>query len=323
MGASIVLIYFMHIFYFENENSLLGIIQRFAFVGVDIFVALSMFGLFHSFEKNPVKDFSTYLSYIGKRLLRIYAVFLPVTFIIMLVDNWSIVTFFRRLFLIDQFAVNLYKHLWFIPGIVLFYLFAPLCYLLVKKVKNVPLLTIVVSVIVYAILFSLHNVIRPDLNIILARIPDVFIGFMLASYDENLDKNSKKMYSGTILGMFILGVAIMVYEVVVDYFNIFQGDNIIHNNLTTPGFIIILAVLFDFFGSHKVTKCINVVAAFLGAITLEIYCSHEWIWKHVSTLENKESKKHLACILIVLIFSLGLSKIAEMIRGSILKTKKV
>ena len=317
MGASIVLIYFMHIFIIEDENSVLGIIQRFAFIGVDFFVALSMFGLYHSFEKEPVKDVASYLRYLGKRLLRIYAIFLPITVIIMLVDNWSIITFVKRLFLIEQFTVSVYKHLWFIPGIVLFYVYAPFCYMLIKKVKNVPLLTIAASILVYIILFALHNVIRSDLNAILARIPDVFIGFMLACYDESLDKKTKLVYSVSIWVMFILGIAMMVYEVAVGYFNLFHGDNIIHNNLATPGFIIILAVIFDFFGSHKITKWVNHVAAFLGAITLEIYCTHEWAWKYIGTLDIKEAKRHIACILIVLTLSLGLHEI-----GNLIKNKK-
>lgn len=321
MGASIVFIFFMHIFHTDDENSILGIIQRFAFIGVDFFVALSMFGLYHLFEKAPIKSLSSYFHYLWMRILRIYVVFLPITIIIMLVDNWSIATFIKRLFFIEQLSVSLSKHLWFIPMIVLFYIFAPLCYMLVKKVKNVPVLTVVVSILIYVLLFLFHATIRNDVIGLLMRIPDIFIGFMLASYDETLGKKNKLIYSSTILIMFLLGAAIMIYEVIYDYFYIFYGDNVIHNNLTTPGFIIIFAVLFDFFGAHKLTKSINDACAFLGAITLEIYCTHEWLWKYISNLQIKESKKYLACIIIVLVFSLGLNKIGNMLKAKFIPSQ--
>ena len=313
MTLCIILVCFNHLFLEPAPSNILYLVHRNAFLGVDTFIVLSMFGLYHAFEKRPVTSVSSYFKYLFRRFLRIYVVYAPVTLMYMLIDNWSIKELVRKLLLIDQFTQSIYVHLWYIPCILIFYVIAPFCYMLVKKVKNVPLLTIGISAVIYVLLFTLNplGIIRSDINAILTRIPDVFIGFMLATYGKNLDKKQKNMYLIPIIVMAVIGAGIVWYEISVGFFDCFHADNVLHNNLLVSAFVIVLALLFEFFEKFKATSLINKAFAFTGTLTLEIYCLHEWIWKYISPMEIKLSKRYLACFLIIYVSSLGLNRIGR------------
>ncbi|MDC7294184.1 acyltransferase [Butyrivibrio sp. DSM 10294] len=313
MAICIFLVYFNHLFYEPAEGSIGFIIHRNAILGVDAFIVLSMFGLYHSFEKNPITNLRTYWQYLFRRILRIYVVYAPVTVMYMLIDNWSIKELVRKLLLIDQLTQSIYVHLWYIPCIIIFYIFAPFCYMLVKKVKNVPLLTVALSVALYIFLFTVNptGLIRRDINAILTRIPDVFLGFMLATYDDSLSKKARNLYAVLIAVMALFGAGLVYYEINYGFFDAFHADNVIHSNLLVSAMIVVLALIFDAFDKLKATAFINKALALIGTLTLEIYCLHEWVWKYISPMEIKLGKRHIACALIIFVASMGLNRIGR------------
>lgn len=312
MAISIFLVYFNHLF-LEPAKGIPFLIHRNAILGVDAFILLSAFGLYHLFEKSPITGPSSYFKYLYRRILRIYVVYAPVTVMYMLIDNWSIRELVRKLLLIDHFTNSVYVHLWYIPCIILFYVFAPFFYKLVKKVPNVPLLTVGISVVLYVLLFIINptGLIRDDINAILTRIPDVFLGFMLATFDEKLTAGQKRLYTGLIAVMGVIGCGLVYYEINYGFFNCFHADNVIHSNLMVPGMVVLLALLFEAFDKLKITSYVGRALAFIGTLTLEIYCLHEWVWKYISPMETKLAKRHLACAFIIFVASLGLNRIGR------------
>lgn len=313
MAFCIFLVYYNHLFFEPAEGSIGFLIHRNAILGVDAFIALSMFGLYHSFEKNPITGPGSYFKYLFRRLLRIYVVYAPVTVMYMLIDNWSIKELVRKLLLIDQFTQSIYVHLWYIPCIIVFYIFAPFCYMLVKKAGNVPLLTVGISVVLYILLFTVNptGLIRSDINAILTRIPDVFLGFMLATYDDSLSKGARRLYAALIAVMAVFGAGLVYYEIHYGFFDVFHADNVIHSNLLVPGMIVVLALVCEAFDKLRATSYINKALALIGTLTLEIYCLHEWVWKYISPMEIKLGKRHLACLFIIFVASMGLNRIGR------------
>ena len=125
MGFAALWIFYFHTapMIFQNVhivNNIEWYLKRAGYTGVDIFMLLSSYGLYYYFSKRDRIDLIDYFKSRLKRILPGYILALAVyTFIF----GEGFGFFIDRLFFINQFSENMYNFLWFVPCILVFYIF--------------------------------------------------------------------------------------------------------------------------------------------------------------------------------------------------------
>lgn len=138
MGFSILWIILHHTQFFHMANyDNIDYLIRMGSCGVDIFLFLSSFGLYRSFnQNNNIKKF--YL----KRILRIFPTFIFIVFIYKLKEGFA--TLLSPLTWLNELHSN-----WFIPFILLMYAIFPLLFKLQQKKTYLPIIvTSVLSILI-------------------------------------------------------------------------------------------------------------------------------------------------------------------------------
>ena len=126
MGWSILWVMMLHFTF--NQIKPLGFIAQYGFAGVDIFLFVSGFGLFHSLDKD-----NNLVRFYRKRLLRIFPTYYILGFITnLLLTHDDIKTFLFRYSTIGFWIDREYAE-WFIPSIILLYFIAPFIKKIIDK----------------------------------------------------------------------------------------------------------------------------------------------------------------------------------------------
>lgn len=322
MGFAALWVYYFHIMpvgLFEGTPlaEFEWFIHRIGFCGVDIFMFLSAYGLYHRFRRSPVKTAGDYLRYMGKRLLRIYPVIIPVALLIALVDNLPLRSLLARLTFYDSFAISIYKFLWFVPCILVLYLLAPFYHRLFELSaenhrKNgtgfitPQILTAIMILCVCVTGFLLRSILRPDLYALVNRIPVFVMGFYFGSLGEVEVKSWKPLLVLTIGNLLAYAVN---RELIPD---IVPSTNALVHCLIAPPLVIFLSRLFCVCRRKGVPG----VFSFFGVISLEFYALQEWVWGKVDRLGINAGRKQVLCFLVVVIGAYGLKGIREHCRGT-------
>lgn len=252
-------------------------IKRAGFIGVDIFLLLSAFGLSHSLSKKPVKDIKSYLVYLKARLLRIYCVYIPVVAVISIVDHWGIIKLLKMLVFIPQFGENIYVFLWFVPCIVLFYLLAPLYWNLYSKISQKKLFTLMVILCYLVVLYLLRGVLREDLYAIANRIPVFLLGFSFG-YSHVFQKTMPKWEFAFWMLVLVFGLWRSFHLNQETKPFIIPAENALINVLIAPGLVLFLALVSDLLCKAKISSLLEKVFALLGMVSFEFYCIQEWLF---------------------------------------------
>lgn len=194
MGISIIWIIGYHILIF-HEHSFGGVMKFFKFlffegyVGVDVFLFLSAYGLCHSVTSNKL------ICYFKRRALRIlpeYTLFL--TICILLFCRHNIVAGVKDgVFQITSLSVLLppphFHGEWFTPAIINMYLFFPIVYTTIKKINQKWGLWGQVFILLFAILctYFLRGYVSTNY---LNRFPIILIGIL--TYINEQDYRAKR-----------------------------------------------------------------------------------------------------------------------------------
>lgn len=122
MGVAALWIMVFHVWHpilgnYGDLGEIEAFLKRIGFCGVDIFFMVSGLGLVHAVEKYNL------FTFYKRRFLHVYPPFFMAAFGIGFFRGWSIQEILRKVFFISFFAENIYSYLWYIPGILLFYLF--------------------------------------------------------------------------------------------------------------------------------------------------------------------------------------------------------
>lgn len=132
MGIAILLVTFYHL-YCVGLRPLYMHAFRIGYIGVDIFILLSGFGLCYSYNKNDLQSFYR------KRFLRIYPLyFVSALFhtsfnVIVLKNKESIWDGFCDLTTLSYYRLGGHHVEWYLSALFLFYALFPLFYYVVKK----------------------------------------------------------------------------------------------------------------------------------------------------------------------------------------------
>lgn len=266
MGAAIIFIILFHV-PLARSDMFFGL-RRCGNIGVDMFLFLSGLGLWYSWVKNPsVKHFYR------RRLLRIFPTWLVISSIYYLQRfNFETGDYLNLLLEITinwGFWLNDEGTFWFIPAIMMLYLWAPWYMRLIQKhpvFRWLPVLMICWCVIVQWVI-PIHQAVG-HIEIFWSRVPIFFIGINFAEW---VKKDVKIEPSGRwlILITFIMTASTCIWleQMIHGRFPLF-AERMIYIPLT----ISLIILLNDLF--RNTPKWCNRTLVFLGGLSLEIYLIH-------------------------------------------------
>lgn len=251
-ASLLVLIFHLWIYVINRDNPIYQyeiFIRSICFIGVDIFFLISAISI-------SSKKIDNYKSFIFKRFLRVYLLFILFTIIQAFLGSWDISKLILTITGINLFIKGGGSFLWFLPTIMIMYILLPLFY---KLESNKPILAMVSIIIIWLtsiILISLFT--DGSIAIILNRIPIIMLGYYIGKY-QILSNFNKHLYLLSTL-ILIIGGTLLLYFTNHLYLDWFKDTNYIMGIPLTLGLLLLFNVIPE----------IKIVNA-LGSITLELY----------------------------------------------------
>ena len=202
MGVAALLIILYHLFPVSRSNDVVSSSIRFVsmtgYIGVDIFFFMTGYMAYYS-------DTGNYFSYIKRKFLHIYPIFIFCCILYVIMGKLSITKAVLTVFGIEFILNGGVSMIWFIPAIMVFYLAVPFYLKLVRKMNNIKLL--IISLVIWAgIMLALENFTENhSLNIFLCRLPIIFLGLCLAGYEGKWKLNVK---AGVGVVLLVVGIAL-------------------------------------------------------------------------------------------------------------------
>ena len=270
------------------------------FCGVDIFMFLSGWGLYHAIKKHNLTVFYK------RRYRRLIPPFVLVCIIKALVEKWELAGFFKAVTCWSFITEYIHIPMWFIPAIALIYLFFPLYFKAFEKFSNKYIFTALAILLWFALAFgSLLIFDRKEAFIFVNRIPVFIVGVLFGWLSYSGKKIPEKVSWIVILLMLIGGFQLQ-------YYCTFKGLKfflpVTYNGL--PAFLIGISVCFAAAYCFKLLGKVTVIQkvfGFLGGMTLEFYAAQEFVMGILMANTYKAGvplNKYLYAILVFL-FSLG------------------
>jgi len=285
---------------------------RQSFIGVDLFLLLSSFGLAHSFAKGNFQ----WCSYLKKRVLRIYPVFFLTCLFIAWYLKLDALTFAKIVTLYMPFFENLYCCPWFVPVILLLYLLAPLYYRRIfSPARNKKAVTAAAICAVLLLGTALSPILRADLYGAYWRIPVFLLGFLWGHHSLENRMLSKKHIAVSLTLMLCALVLNALYHSGYPV-EILPVQNALTNQFIAPGLLIIAALLTDSLSKlPKAWKTLSSVLTFFGGISLEFYCVQENVWRLMLPAAKDATRfpLQLACLLISVALAALLRKLPDLL----------
>lgn len=214
MGYAALLIVFFHFFIMNPNNKLEMNLYYASYIGVDLFFFLSAYSL--ASRKNV-----TFSSLILNRLEYVYIPFVILTVIAVIYKHWSIERFFKIISGIEFYNRGGGSFLWFVPGIMILYLFVP-SMLAIKR--NYGLKTFVFFLLGWWILAWVFTkfINNRAVFILINRLPIFIIGLFYDDFrrlryqeltDKSLDDETTKGRKNTTAIVLWILLAIILYVV--------------------------------------------------------------------------------------------------------------
>lgn len=285
MGISALWIIYHHLGPSLFGNTGYGILKNIewyvdnvGFCGVDIFLLLSGMGLVYSIQKHTLKEF-----YI-RRFMRVYTSFWIWFTLSTIVrdDEMAFGDYLKRITFYTNWTNNILDYKWFVAAIVMFYLWFPLYYNILKKVKCPSVVTGGIIVLHYCIVNWFFQYIRYDLFLVVDRIPvfliGILIGHLLICYpDAKIWKcqMSRREWSVLLVGTIALSMVKcnQMWQEHVELF--YRADGLIL--VLSILYCVILAKFFDMISKLRWGIRMQKVLSFIGMLSLELYLTHELI----------------------------------------------
>lgn len=278
-----------HLAWIENY------IKEIGFCGVDIFLLVSGLGLVFAIEKYDLKTF--YL----RRFIHVYPAFFFAGAGIAFFRGWGLEGFLRNVLLINFFTKNIYSYLWYVPAILLFYLFFPVYYKIFKQAKNKYIFVSASIVVWYVATMLLDGILREDFFGITNRIPIFIVGILVGWMIEHQEIKFNFWHWGGSVFLLILGGVLAYLTTFKDMYVLVPVSN-----CCLPNFFMSISLCFllangfgvlENFGSI-IGKGIVMVFSFFGKLSLPLYCIQEYL--NTDFMKNPPTDK--AEILNILVF---------------------
>lgn len=259
MGVAALLIILFHLFPVSRSNDVVSSYIRFVamtgYIGVDIFFFMTGYMAYYS-------DTGNYFSYIKRKFLHIYPIFIFCCILYVIMGKLSITKAVLTVFGIEFILNGGGSMIWFIPAIMIFYLAVPFYLKLVRKMNNITLF--IISLSIWAgIMLALENFTdNHSLNIFLCRLPIILLGLFLAGCEGKWRVNIK---AGVGVVMLVVGIASnynfgYMIKLAFPISDIFYVTAIPY----VMGIILCADTLF--------TRIKSYIFSALGKVSLELYC---------------------------------------------------
>ena len=287
------------------------------FLGVDIFMALSSFGLCFSLSK----DYN-YINFIKKRVLRIlptWWLLITLMLIVNLVSGnnhpqtiWQYICYYSGLgwWFYHNEPFGIYYYEWYIPTLLLFYLFMPWIY---KWSNKLLLFGFVLSIIAGSLLSYFHIEERLDMSY--QRIPVFIFGVLLYRAYKAVQegRNIKLINRACILSSTIgvIGLILIFSGVITGLY----GRLLYCFMFAMPLLLNLLVILFT---KIKLYSALS----YIGTITLELYILHIYevpLREVLKIIKNRDVAIIVTTILLVgisFLISKGISRVMKHLKGS-------
>lgn len=305
VASLMILIYHLWVYVF-SYNVIEQYLVRTAYIGVDIFFFLSGFALAGSKIDN-------YWSFVWARFKSIYLRFIFFAIAACLLSKWSILRLVQVILGIELFQKGGGSFLWFLPGIMIFYLIYPL---FLKLYKKDPWLTTVLLVTVWAVVgivvlrFTKYYV----LYILFNRIPIFMGGFY--TYKVCKTKKISLGYVDKLLG----GISLIIIGTVLTYCYAYREK--LQVPIPDMFYIVVIPLVLGIVLLVSFIPEVPVVKQ-IGESTLEMYgvqmVAGYKICNKFFKLTGNALATNILTILFVVAISVILSKIWQIIRWKLQK----
>lgn len=307
MGVATLWIMMFHAWHpIFGEYRIIGDLEEFlkrtGFCGVDIFLLVSGFGLVHAINRYDL------VTFYKRRFWNVYPPFLFAAFGIGFFRGWGICDILKKVTFVTFFVENMYGYLWYVPAILLFYLFFPIYYGVFLRSKNKIIFTGAAIVIWYCISIALDGVMRSDFYGMTNRIPVFLIGILVGWSRENV-----KLYSNILTR--IAAVLMLSLGVVCAFMTTYKERYLLvpMSNCCVPNFLIsisscfLLVQVFELMERYfkHTGRVLLRILAFFGSFSLPIYCIQEYIHTDITKNIFMDSVLILDLILLICIISAG------------------
>lgn len=272
MAAAIILVLFFHA---ESEVGFPGLsfLSKYGHYGVDIFFFASGIGCWYSLSKNQEPA-----SFFGRRIKRIMPVFL--TFIViwsafqMTVSQMPVLSVLGNALGVEFLRKSTeWNFNWYISGMWVSYLIAPLFYSTVKMLSKPKTVLVLLFLYVLTVPF-IGNV---HFLIILTRLPIFYLGFLTAKAAENGDSVTPVQIAimdiAAVFGIILTGV---LYNSFPEHRSDW-GLGWYPAIAVVPGICFTISVIFDKISKTKLYGVFSVI----GKYTFEIYLVHVFLFEFI------------------------------------------
>lgn len=229
---------------------------------------LSGFGLmFSGLKREDREKKESISSFYKRRLIRILPTYFVIAIIFYVIKFNNIGEFFYNVFFLN-FIIDGKRDFWYIFAILLCYLIFPLYRFLVKKIdfRATFIISTLTVVAINLLLFYLASGLYNKWEIVLWRIPAFLIGCHLGFLVYR-----KKTVDFTMF-LSVLSIAGLILLAIFGYTRAPGMVARIELVVLSLTLIEVLCLVFDFIG--KFARWVNVVFAFLGVRSLELYLIH-------------------------------------------------
>ena len=277
MGAAMLFVILFHVS-LSRDDPFYGL-RRCGNVGVDMFLFLSGVGLWFAWTKQP-----SVRTFYRRRLLRILPTWLLVAGVFYGADYLGQRRFSSNLIdLIGDVTVNwdfwLHDELtfWYVPAIMMLYLFAPHYMRLITRhplYRWLPLLMVVWCVMVQWVL-PIHRAVG-HIEIFWSRVPIFFIGINMGrSVKEQRTLEGSALWLLLLAFAMTFGTSVYLEQVRHGRFPLFV-ERMLYIPFTVTG-ILLLNYIF-----RRMPQCVNRFLRLVGALSLEVYLLHvQFVLLHI------------------------------------------
>lgn len=248
LGVAIIMVIIYHFFSWTiNPFGRFNI----GYIGVDIFLFLSGWGLSYSYKKNDIKTF-----YI-RRIKKIVPLYLLTSIIIIAIstnnENINIIEALKRISTIS-FYINPDNSIdWYLNSLFIFYLTFPILYKICNKLKFKAIIVfIIITIIIYGTTWYYDIPIHWKYDCFLARIPIFCAGIVYAIHQYTPKQIIKTAYICLLM-----------------YFPFYYVSSFLAASTLVLG----IAIYSTLFSPNNIGHIYNKIE-FLGKYTLELYCAN-------------------------------------------------
>lgn len=282
MGVAMLMIMLFHVA-LPRSSSFFGL-YRIGNLGVDIFMLISGMGMWFSWTKTAVADsgekfFGKWISFYKRRLWRVYPTWLVIACLYYipryhhgwqlwagghgLIDLLGDILFNWDFWLHDELTF------WYVPAIMVLYIFAPPFIELIKGNSDYRWLVVLFIVWTVAVQWvtPVHRAVG-HIEIFWSRVPIFFIGICMGEMIKSgQTKKGSTMWLVWLLFAMTLGISIFMEQHLHRRFPLFI-ERLVYIPLTVTLLIVLGRLL------SAAPKLLNAMLAWVGMLSLEIYLIH-------------------------------------------------